>query len=69
MSRTSGSHKQQSIIDGIARETSTSTDVVSALYEEEMIALLAQARIKQFVGVIATRRVKQQLRALAHADH
>lgn len=54
-------------VDAIAQETSTSTHVVKALYDEEFAALAAQATIKQFVGVIATRRVKQQLRRLAHA--
>lgn len=51
-------------VDAIARETSTSPDVVKALYEEEVATLAAQATIKQFVGVIAIRRVKQQLRRL-----
>jgi Protein of unknown function (DUF3562) len=40
---------------------------VKTLYEEEVAALSAQAKVKQFVGVIATRRVKQQLRGLARA--
>jgi Protein of unknown function (DUF3562) len=54
-------------VDSIAKETSTSLDVVKALYEEEVATLAAQATIKQFVGVIATRRVKQQLRLLGHS--
>jgi hypothetical protein len=37
---------------------------VKTLYDEEFAALDAQARIKQFVGVIASRKVRQQLRAL-----
>ena len=53
-------------VDSIAKQTSTSLDVVKALYEEEVATLSAQATIKQFVGVIATRRVKQQLRLLGH---
>jgi len=48
----------------IARETSTSSDLVKTLYDEEFAALDAQARIKQFVGVIASRKVRQLLRAL-----
>jgi hypothetical protein len=51
-------------VDAIAKETSTSLDVVQALYEEEVATLSAHATIKQFVGVIATRRVKQHLRLL-----
>jgi hypothetical protein len=49
-------------VDAIAKETSTSLDIVQALYEEEVASLSAHATIKQFVGVIATRRVKQHLR-------
>jgi hypothetical protein len=51
-------------VHAIADETATSLDVVKTLYEEEVAALSAQAKVKQFVGVIATRRVKQQLRDL-----
>jgi uncharacterized protein DUF3562 len=48
----------------IARETETSTDVVKALYEEEVATLTEHATVRQFIGVIATRRVRQQLRSL-----
>jgi hypothetical protein len=54
------------VVDAIARDTSTSPDLVRALYEEEVAILSASATIKQFVGVIATRRVRQQLRELDH---
>ena len=53
----------QRIVDSIAQETSTPVDVVQALYEEELVTLVAQAKLKQFVGIIATKRVKQNLRA------
>jgi hypothetical protein len=49
-------------VTAIAEDTSTSVEVVKTLYEEEVATLVAQATIRQFVGVIATRRVKQQLR-------
>jgi len=55
-------------VDAIARETSTSVDVVKALYEDEVASLAAQAKVKQFVGVIATKRVKQHLRQLRRRD-
>ena len=51
----------------IARETATSIDLVRALYEEEVAALSAGATVRQFIGVIATRRVKLQLRQLGNA--
>lgn len=49
----------------IAKETATSVDIVKALYEEDVAALNAQAAVKQFITVIAVKRVKQQLRELA----
>jgi hypothetical protein len=51
----------------IAHETSTSTDLVKTLYEEEVAALSERATVRQFIGVIATKRVKQQLRQLGDA--
>ena len=54
----------EALVATIARETATSTDVVQALYDEEVAALSAEAKVRQFIGVIATKRVKQQLRAL-----
>jgi Protein of unknown function (DUF3562) len=56
-------------VNSIAQETSTSVDIVEALYEAEVTALAEHAKVRQFVGVIATRRVKQQLRHLAQTQH
>ena len=52
-------------VDAIARETAAPADIVKALYEEEIASLNAQARLKQFVPVIAINRVKQRLRKLS----
>jgi hypothetical protein len=49
-------------VDAIARETAAPADIVQALYTEETARLNAQARLKQFVPVIAMKRVKQRLR-------
>jgi hypothetical protein len=57
----------EATIDAIARDTATTTDVVKILYEEQVTLLAAEARIMQFVSVIATKRVKQHLRRLATA--
>ncbi len=54
-------------VDAIAKETETSTDVVRALFEEQVAELGKQAKVKQFVNVIATKRVKEQIRALGRA--
>jgi hypothetical protein len=70
MSRAIGLERTQlkadrATIDAIARETATPADIVSALYEEEIGRLTAQAKLTQFIAVIATKRVKQQLRKLS----
>jgi Protein of unknown function (DUF3562) len=57
-------HAADATIDAIARETAVPADFVKALYEEESARLNAQARLKQFVSVIAIKRVKQRLRKL-----
>jgi hypothetical protein len=61
------SRTNDAVVATIARETATSTDLVKALYEEEVAALSANATVRQFIGVIATKRVRQQLRSLAGA--
>ena len=45
----------------IAKETETPVEVVRLIYDEEFNALAAEARITQYVGVIASRRVKLRL--------
>jgi hypothetical protein len=58
------SKANDAVVASIARETATSTDLVRTLYEEEVAALTASATVRQFIGVIATKRVRQQLRSL-----
>jgi hypothetical protein len=57
-------HADDATVDAIARETAAPADFVKALYEEESARLNAQARLKQFVSVIAIKRVRQRLRKL-----
>jgi hypothetical protein len=56
--------KLEETLAAIAKETSTSLDLLKELYEEEVATLSSRATIKQFVSVIATRRLKQHLRVL-----
>lgn len=60
----------ETTIATLARQTHTSQDVVKNLFYEELAALHASASVKNFIGVIAGRRVKQRLmrqqRAQAH---
>jgi hypothetical protein len=51
-------------VDAIAREAAAPADIVKSLYEEEIARLDAQARLKQFVPVIAIKRVRERLRKL-----
>ena len=51
------------VIESLARQTSTPVQLVRDLYEEELARLKAGATVDNFVGVIATQRVKRRLRA------
>jgi Protein of unknown function (DUF3562) len=58
------SKSNEAFVYAIARETETPIDEVRALYEEEVASLTKRATVRQFVGVIATKRVKEQLRGV-----
>ncbi|HTC15307.1 MAG TPA: DUF3562 domain-containing protein [Steroidobacteraceae bacterium] len=49
------------MIASLARATHTSHEVVKNLYDEEVAKLHAHSTVKNFIGVIAGRRVKQRL--------
>jgi hypothetical protein len=49
------------LTESIAKETDTPVEVVKMIYDEEFDAVAANARITQYVGVIASRRVKMRL--------
>jgi hypothetical protein len=48
-------------IAALAQETDTDEAVVKYLYDEEIALLQAHSRIKNFIGVIAARRVRQRI--------
>jgi hypothetical protein len=50
-----------------ANHTDKTPDLAKQLFDEEVALLEAQATIKTFIDVIATRRVKQRLRKLSKA--
>jgi K+-transporting ATPase c subunit len=50
------------VAEDIARETGTRVDVVQRIYEEELATLVDRARITQFLGLLADRRVRVRLR-------
>jgi hypothetical protein len=47
--------------EAIAKETDTSIDVVQQIYEEEFSSLQTDAKITQYLGVLASRRVRMKL--------
>jgi hypothetical protein len=48
--------------EALAKETETSVEEVERLYEEELEDLANDAKITQYLGVLASRRVKMKLR-------
>ena len=57
--------RHQQAIDALARETHAEPDRVRELYEIEHAKLIAEARVKTFVSVIAVRLVRIAL----HEEH
>jgi hypothetical protein len=60
------SPKDQATIATLAQETDTDQAVVKDLYHEELAILHTQASVKNFIRVIAARRVRQRI-AVARA--
>jgi hypothetical protein len=56
-------------IDALAKRTRTAHDVVREIYAEEAAAVHSEAKVKNFVSVIAGRRTKQRLLALQVVPH
>ena len=50
------------VVESIARDTAAPIDLVSRIYREELDALASDARIAQFLQVIAGRRARLRLR-------
>ncbi len=48
--------------EAIADETHTSIDEVDKLYEQELTQLASEAKITQYLGVLASKRVRMRLR-------
>ncbi len=53
----------QATIAALAEETHTERTLVQDLYDEELAALEAHSSVKNFISVIAARRVKERLTA------
>lgn len=57
-----GEIQDPSIAETIAKETDTPPEVVQEIYEQELSSLASDAKITQYLGVLATRRVRMMLR-------
>ena len=60
--RTLQGASQQTTKEALAEETHTSLAEVEKIYDEEFSTLAADAKITQYLGVLATRRVRMKLR-------
>jgi hypothetical protein len=57
------SPKDEATIAKLAQETDTDEAVVKDFYDEELAILHTQASVKNFIRVIAARRVRQRIAA------
>ena len=55
-------NQNEVIAESLARATDTPVDEVAKIYASESAELLRTARIKSFIGIIATRRTRAILR-------
>ena len=52
----------RAVAEAIGKDTDTSPEVVEEIYQQELSNLASEAKITQYLGVIATRRVRMKLR-------
>ena len=48
--------------EAIAKETQSDVELVQKIYKEELSSLASDAKITQYLGVLASRRVRMKLR-------
>lgn len=56
------SAKNHETSEAIAKDTDTSIDEVEKIYEQELAQLASEAKITQYLGVLASKRVRMRLR-------
>lgn len=61
--------KDEATVATLAQEMDTDAAVVKSLYEEELDKLHAQSSVKNFLGVIAARRVRERITAAREHGH
>jgi Protein of unknown function (DUF3562) len=55
-------NRNEAVIAELARHTNTAPEVVKNLYESEVADLQASASVPNFIGLIASKRVRRRLR-------
>jgi hypothetical protein len=63
------STKDQATIATLAQELDTDQAIVKDLYHEELAILQTQASVKNFIRVIAARRVRQRIAVARERGH
>ena len=58
----SPSSNHRAATEAIAKETETDVEVVQEIYDHELSTLSTDAKITQYLGVLASRRVRLLLR-------
>ena len=59
----------EATVAALAKQTGTPPHVVKRIYDEEIAALHAKSTVKNFIDVIARRRVRQRLADLKKGAH
>jgi hypothetical protein len=59
----------EATVASLAKQTGTPPHVARRVYDEEFAALHAASAVKNFIHVIARRRARQRLKALARNTH
>ena len=60
---TDGPNTHKNVIEDLAQQTAAPVELVRDLYEDEVTKLKAGATVENYIGVIASQRVKRKLRA------
>lgn len=60
---THGPKGNKDLIEDLARQTAAPVELVKQLYEDEVTKLTAAATVENYIGVIASQRVKRKLQA------
>jgi hypothetical protein len=68
-SHSNSRHSDEATVATLARQTGATQDLAQRIYNEEIQTLEARSTVKNFIPVIAGRRARQRLKALAKHAH